>query len=102
MGENIGWIDTNMAELKTFPFMIKKLKIRFNILSRYVEGGSDDRIFIRVFCSKLINFVCRFILSNKIKDYTSSIFIMKRKVLNETTILGYGHGDFLLNFYILL
>ena len=26
------------------------------LLSRYIDGGSDDRIFIRVFCSKLINF----------------------------------------------
>ena len=68
------------------------------LLSRYIDGGSDDRIFIRVFCSKLINFFCRVILSNKIKDYTSSIFIMKREVLNETTLLGYGHGDFFIEF----
>lgn len=99
-GENIGWIDTNMGELaETFPKMIEKLKDHdLILLSRYIKGGSDDRIFIRVFCSKLINIFCRFILSNKIKDYTSSIFIMKRKVLNETSVLGYGHGDFFIEF----
>ncbi len=99
-GENIGWIDTNMGELSsTFPKMIDLLKQHdLILLSRYIDGGSDDRIFIRVFCSKLINFFCRVILSNKIKDYTSSIFIMKREVLNETTLLGYGHGDFFIEF----
>lgn len=99
-GENIGWIDTNMGELaELFPKMINQLqKYDLILLSRYVDGGSDERIFVRVFCSKLINFFCRLILSNKIKDYTSSIFIMKRKVLNETAILGYGHGDFFIEF----
>ena len=38
------------------------------------------------------------ILSKKIKDYTSSIFVMKRSVLNETVLLGYGHGDFFIEF----
>ena len=99
-GANIGWIDTNMGELaQKFPQMITDLdKYDLILLSRYVEGSRDDRIFIRVFCSKLINFFGRLILGSKIKDYTSSIFIMKRKVLDETTVLGYGHGDFFVEF----
>lgn len=99
-GENIGWIDTNMGELaERFPKMLEDLNNHdLILLSRYVTGGSDDRVFIRAFCSKLINFFCRVILSNKIMDYTSSIFVMKRSVLNETNILGYGHGDFFVEF----
>ena len=99
-GKNIGWIDTNMGELADlFPSMISELeKNDLILLSRYVPGGSDERIFIRVFCSKLINFFCRLILSKKIQDYTSSIFIMKRSVLNESSLLGYGHGDFFIEF----
>ena len=99
-GDNIGWIDTNMGELaKLFPKMLEDLdNYDLILLSRYVLGGSDDRVFIRAFCSKLINFFCRIILSNKIKDYTSSIFVLKRSVLNETNILGYGHGDFFVEF----
>ena len=99
-GANIGWIDTNMGELaQKFPQMITDLdKYDLILLSRYVEGSRDERIFIRVFCSKLINFFGRLILGNKIRDYTSSIFIMKRKVLDETTLLGYGHGDFFVEF----
>tara|TARA_B100001059_G_scaffold236530_1_gene287564 strand:- start:3963 stop:4667 length:705 start_codon:yes stop_codon:yes gene_type:complete len=99
-GENVGWIDTNMGELaKMFPNMISELQnYDLILLSRYIKGGSDRRIFMRVICSKIINMFCRLILSYKIKDYTSSIFIMKRKILNETSILGYGHGDFFIEF----
>ena len=86
-----------LAEL--FPKMLKDLdNYDLILLSRYVSGGSDDRVFIRVFCSKLINFFCRIVLSKKINDYTSSIFVMKRSVLNETNLLGYGHGDFFVEF----
>jgi glycosyltransferase involved in cell wall biosynthesis len=99
-GDHIGWIDSNMSEVAAyFPDMISELKNHdLILLSRYIDGGSDDRIFIRVWGSKLINFICRLYLGNKIKDYTSSIFIMKRTVLNEATILGYGHGDFFVEF----
>ena len=50
-GENVGWIDTNMGELaKMFPNMISELKnYDLILLSRYVKGGSDKRIFLRVF-----------------------------------------------------
>ena len=60
-GENVGWIDTNMGELaKMFPNMISELKnYDLILLSRYVKGGSDKRIFLRVICSKLINVFCR-------------------------------------------
>ena len=103
-GENIGWIDTNMGELaKKFPQMISDLNDNdLVLLSRYVKGASDERVFIRVFCSKLINVFCRIILGGKIRDYTSSIFIMKRHVLNETKIMPYGHGDFFIEFLYLV
>lgn len=99
-GDNIGWLDTNMGELaEMFPQMISQLKdYEIVILSRYVEGGNDKRDWIRVYCSKIINILCRLILGSKVKDYTSSIFIMKRKVLNEVPIIGYGHGDFFIEF----
>ena len=100
-GEYIGWIDTNMGELASrFPEMIKELKFDNDLIlmSRYIEGGGDDRIFIRAFCSKYFNILCRLIFRCPIKDFTSSIFLMKRKVLDEVTFLGYGHGDFFLEF----
>ena len=100
-GVNIGWIDTNMGELASkFPEMSNELKSDNDLIlmSRYVKGGGDNRIFVRAFCSKYFNILCRLILRSPIKDFTSSIFLMKRKVLDEVTFLGYGHGDFFLEF----
>ncbi len=100
-GDNIGWIDTNMGELSSrFIEMIKEIESGNDIiiLSRYIDGGGDNRNFIRVFCSKYFNLLCRIVLGSKIKDYTSSIFLMKRKILDEVTFLGYGHGEFFIEF----
>ena len=99
-GNKIGWIDSNMGDLiKFFPSMIKDLNDNdIILLSRYVENGSDNRSKLRVISSKLINFFCRLVLSNKIKDYTSSIFIMKRSCLKSAVPIGYGHGEFFIEF----
>ena len=100
-GEHIGWIDTNMGELASkFPKMIEELNSNNDIvvLSRYVEGGGDNRICFRSASSKIFNLFCRLVLGTSIKDFTSSIFLMKRKVMNEVTFLGYGHGEFFLEF----
>ena len=100
-GERIGWIDTNMEDLASrFPKMIEELNSDNDIvvLSRYVKGGDDHRIWLRRTCSKFFNLICRLMLGTPIKDFTSSIFLMKRKVMDEVTFLGYGHGEFFLEF----
>tara|TARA_B110000438_G_C15770990_1_gene631861 strand:+ start:125 stop:835 length:711 start_codon:yes stop_codon:yes gene_type:complete len=100
-GDYIGWVDTNMCELAPrFVEMSNELNNNSDlvILSRYVGGGGDERNLIRVLCSKYFNLFCRIILTTKIKDFTSSIFLMKRKVIDEATILGYGHGEFFIEF----
>tara|TARA_B100002052_G_C15882129_1_gene599846 strand:- start:2383 stop:3084 length:702 start_codon:yes stop_codon:yes gene_type:complete len=99
-GSNIGWIDANMSELcSKFPNMIEKLNnYDIVLLSRYIKGGGDERDALRVYSSKFLNFLCRIILDSRIKDYSSSIFIMKRDVLNEVSILGNGHGEFFIEF----
>ena len=100
-GERIGWIDTNMEDLASrFPKMIEELNSDNDIvvLSRYVKGGGDHRILLRRTCSKFFNLICRLMLGTPIKDFTSSIFLMKRQIINEVTILGYGHGEFFIEF----
>ena len=100
-GDNIGWIDTNMSELAPkFAEMVNELKSNNDLIlmPRFVKGGGDDRIFLRSFCSKYFNLLCRAILRTPIKDFTSSIFLMKREILDEVTFLGYGHGEFFLEF----
>jgi dolichol-phosphate mannosyltransferase len=99
-GDIVGWFDSNMPELfKKTPQMISELKSNdLVILSRYVVGGKDERNKLRVLSSKAINFVCRTLLSNDIKDYTSSIFLMKREKLNMAIPICYGHGEFFIEF----
>ena len=100
-GEYIGWTDTNMSEVSSkFPTMIEELKSKNDIiiLSRYVQGGGDRRILLRSLSSRYFNLFCRIILRSPIKDFTSSIFLMKRKILDEVTFIGYGHGEFFLEF----
>lgn len=99
-GSNVGWVDTNQSHLcEKFPNMIENLNnYDLVLLSRYVDGGGDKRDLIRTFSSKILNSFCRIFLSTSIKDYTSSIFIMKRQVLNETTFMPNGHGEFFIEF----
>ena len=100
-GDYIGWIDTNMGEVsEKFTQMINELKNDSDvvILSRYVEGGGDERILLRSLGSKIFNTFCRFLFRIPIKDLTSSIFLMKRDILDEVTFLCYGHGEFFLEF----
>ena len=98
--EIVGWLDSNMGSLaERLPEMLSQLeKNDIVILSRYVDGGNDLRSKQRVLSSQLINFFCRLILSNKIKDYTSGIFLMKREVLLSTVPIATGHGEFFIEF----
>jgi len=98
--EIVGWIDSNMGSLaERLPEMLNQLeKNDIVILSRYVDGGNDLRSKQRVLSSQLINFFCRLILSNKIKDYTSGIFLMRREVLLSTVPIATGHGEFFIEF----
>ncbi len=99
-GEIIGWIDSNMGDLAVhFPGMEKELKEHdLILLSRYVDSGNDQRNKLRVFFSLLINKLCNIFLTNKIKDFTSSIFLMNKEVLQKVIPISYGHGEFFIEF----
>ena len=68
------------------------------ILSRFIKGGGDERVLLRSMGSKYFNLFSRLILRVPIKDLTNSVFLMKRKVMDEVTFLGYGHGEFFMEF----
>ena len=99
-GDYIGWTDSNMPQLiPHFKEMVKKLETYdVVLLSRYVDGGGDKRSNMRILSSKIINSVCRIFLGSEIKDYTSSIFLMKKEVLNYGVPIAYGHGEFFIEF----
>tara|TARA_Y100001970_G_scaffold131192_1_gene161826 strand:- start:95 stop:802 length:708 start_codon:yes stop_codon:yes gene_type:complete len=93
-GEYVGTLDANSHhQIVYFKKLIDKLNEGNDIavLSRYVEGGGDERIFIRSFSSKLINITCKIFLRIPFNDFTSGIFLMKKKLLNplEKVISGY-------------
>jgi len=98
--EVVGWLDSNMGSLaERFPEMLKQLeKNDIVILSRYVDGSVDHRAKHRVLTSQLINFFCRLILGNQIKDYTTGIFLMRREVLLSSVPIATGHGEFFIEF----
>ena len=99
-GNIIGWLDSNMGVLaQKFPQMISNLDSSdIVLLSRYVDGGSDQRNIVRVIASQMINYVARFLLRSKIKDLSSGIFVMKRKVLLDVVPIATGHGEFFVEF----
>ena len=98
--EVVGWLDSNMGSLaERFPEMLSQLeKNDIVLLSRYIDGSVDRRSKKRVLTSQIINFFCRLILSNKIKDYTSGIFLMRREVLLSAVPIATGHGEFFIEF----
>ncbi len=98
--EVVCWIDSNQPNLATeIPKMISNLKDdNIVVMSRYVQGGGDLRSKKRILTSKIINYFCRIILDSSIKDYTSGIFVMKKKILIDVIPFCYGHGEYFIEF----
>ena len=99
-GDIVGWVDSNMKSAAAkLPEMIDQLNNNdIVLLSRYVEGGNDERDKLRSFASKFLNWLYRLTLSKKIKDYTSGMFVMKRDVLLVAIPNCFGHGEFFVEF----
>ena len=94
-GDFIGTIDVNSCDqILYFVDLASKLDSGYDIafLSRYIPGGGDQRIFLRSFSSKAINLVSKFFLRIPFNDFSSGIFLMKRKLLDhaENIITGYA------------
>jgi len=98
--ETICWIDSNLPDLaEKIPLMCNKLSDNNIVLmSRYVNGGGDNRSKYRVLTSKLINLLCRILLDQNIKDYTSGIFAIKKRLLIDVSPICYGHGEYFIEF----
>ena len=48
--------------------------------SRYAPGGKDDRVWLRVLASRLINGLATFVLGYGIRDYDSGFVVLRRGV----------------------
>lgn len=104
-GEYIGTVDANSEnQILYFNKLISKLDEGFDIavLSRYIPDGGDERIFVRSFASKSINIVSKFILKIPFTDFTSGIFLMKKKIFNETKHIISGYAEWFIEFIYFL
>ena len=103
-GDIVGWVDSNMSNvIKNYPKMISKLdNADVVILSRYIEGSSDERNKFRVIASYLLNKFSKLILRSKINDITSGLHVMKREVILTEVPIAFGHGEFFMEFVIRL
>ena len=68
------------------------------IFSRYVSNGDDQRSFYRKLPSLIINKLCQYLLSNKIKDYTSCIMFFKKDLLMDIMPKNTRYANFIIEF----
>ena len=99
-GDIIGWVDSNMASIvKIFPEMIQNLENNdIVLLSRFIDGGKDERNVVRRWSSYILNKFTKFVLNSKINDLSSGIFVMNRRALLDTLPIASGHGEFMIEF----
>ena len=99
-GEVVGWMDADMCMPPSLlPEMIRKLD-EYDIVvgSRYAPGGIDDRAFLRVASSRLINGLASTVLGYGIKDYDSGFVVLKRSVFDKVSIIPTGYGAYFMEF----
>lgn len=99
-GKYIAWMDCDLTMPPSLvPKMIDLLK-NYEVVvgSRYVEHGKDDRSFIRIVTSRLINWFANIVLNFKILDYDSGFVAVRREVFNEVKFNPEGHGEYCIEF----
>jgi dolichol-phosphate mannosyltransferase len=92
----IGWIDADAWMMPpVLPKMAEQLK-DFDIVvaSRFVPGGGDSRMPIRILASRLLNGFARLVLGGDIHDYSSNFVVIRRKVLDAVLPVPTGYGEF--------
>ena len=101
-GDFIGWMDADMCMPPSMiPEMYRKLVDEgydIAIGSRYAPGGVDDRHWLRVRASRLINGFAGLVLGYGIKDYDSGFVLIRRSVLDSVTIIPRGYGEYFIEF----
>ena len=99
-GDYIVWMDCDLTMPPSLvPKMISLLK-EYDVVvgSRYIKGGKDDRSFIRVVTSRLINLFANIILNFKIKDYDSGFVAVRNEVFDNVKFNPQGHGEYCIEF----
>lgn len=99
-GEVVGWMDADMCmPPKLLPEMIERLETHDVVIgSRYVEGGCDDRAWLRTTASRMINRLAGLVLGYGIADYDSGFVVLRRTVFDGATLIPTGYGAYFIDF----
>ena len=68
------------------------------IFSRYVNNGGDLRGSYRKIPSLILNKTCQYLLSSRIKDYTSCIMFFRRNLLSDILPQNSNYANFIIEF----
>jgi dolichol-phosphate mannosyltransferase len=104
-GDFVGTIDVNSYDqILHFENLANQLNNGYDIavLSRFVPGGGDERIFIRAFASRGIYLVSKFFLRIPFNDFGSGIFLMKRKLLEYTENILTIYAEWFIEFIYII
>ncbi len=99
-GNVVGWMDADTTmPVELLAKMIEKLSQHdIAVGSRYAEGGSDHRHWVRTTASRLINGFAGFVLGYGIKDYDSGFVVLRRSVFDKVSIIPTGYGAYFMEF----
>lgn len=99
-GNIILWLDCDLSHPpRIIPKLLENLpKYDVVIASRYVKGGKDERSFVRVLASKLVNLLAYVFLGIKVKDLTSGFYAVKREVFSQVKLMTTGHAEYCIRF----
>jgi len=99
-GQYIGWMDADRSmPAHLLPVMLHTLdRADIAVASRYVPGGGDERSWMRVWASQLINGLARLVLNPKIGDFDSGFALVKRRVIEEVPMIATGYGEYFIEF----
>lgn len=97
-GNVITWMDCDFSHPPDLiPVMLKTLdEYDVVIASRYIKGGGQRYPFVRDITSRSFNIFASFVLSGKVRDWTSGYAMIKKEVLEQVTIepMGQGYGEY--------
>jgi dolichol-phosphate mannosyltransferase len=99
-GKYVAWMDCDLTMPPSLvPKMVSLLDDNDVVVgSRYAKGGKDNRSFIRVTTSRLINLFANIVLNFKVKDYDSGFVAARREVLDKVKFNPKGHGEYCIEF----
>src|SRR5206468_2824128 len=99
-GAVVGWMDADMCmPPDMLPGMIALLE-EYDVVvgSRYAPGGKDDRVWLRVLASRLINGLASLVLGYGIRDYDSGFVVLRRGVFDKASLIPTGYGAYFMEF----